>query len=253
MVNMVSIHDVFNIIYKVDELTFNIINYCLQTKTQMIALHDMDFVRLQLLNYLSELGSASTVASSYSQLEAFLKQANMLVTYTAGPLPNEEETEVLEAFLMNGGTWVSFHGSAGGFAEKPRKGEGNWRRIKKFKYHELMGGAFLNHPPHTKFNVDVSHDDSVKHLTDGLPNTFETIDEVYLIELQDKPNTNVFLTTQRTDESARTPPFGFKYDVHPALEGPNGSTLAIGYERKIGKGKVIYMGLGHTHSPKQPK
>ena len=61
----------------------------------------------------------------------------MLVTYTAGPLPNEEETEVLEAFLMNGGTWVSFHGSAGGFAEKPRKGEGNWRRIKKFKYHEL--------------------------------------------------------------------------------------------------------------------
>ena len=38
---------------------------------------------------------------------------------------NEEETEVLEAFLMNGGTWVSFHGSAGGFAEKPRKGEGH--------------------------------------------------------------------------------------------------------------------------------
>ena len=216
------------------------------------ALHDMDFVRLQLLKILSELGYVSTVSASYNRIDAFLRGTNLLLTYTAGPLPNEEETNSLEKFLNNGGTWVSLHGSAGGFAQKPLPGEGKWRRVQKFKYHELMGGVFLNHPPHRKFTLDISHNSNVEHLTDGLPTHFETVDEIYLIELQDIQNTNVFLTTQLTDEQARNPPFGFKYDVHPALEGPKGSTLAIGYERYIGKGKVIYIGLGHTHSKKQP-
>ena len=66
------------------------------------------------------------------------------------------------------------------------------------------------------------------------------------------PNTNVFLSVKKTDQQVRYPHYGFKYDAHPALEGPNGSTLALGYERCIGSGRVIYVALGHAHSELQP-
>ena len=70
--------------------------------------------------------------------------------------------------------------------------------------------------------------------------------------MRDAPNTNVFLSVKKTDEQVRYPLYGFKYDDHPALEGPNGSTLALGYEKYLGLGKVIYISLGHAHSELQP-
>eukprot|EP00944_MAST-04C_sp_MAST-4C-sp1_P015899 g15899.t1 len=212
----------------------------------------MDYVRLELLKYLSEFGYATTVSPSFNQLGDFLGGCRLLITYTAGPIPTEKETQVLESFLVNGGTWFSLHGSSGGFAEKPRAGEGKWRRIKAYRYHDIMGAVFKNHPPHLKFTVDVSHDKCVQHLTSNLPTSFETIDELYLLELRDAPNTNVFLSVKKTDEQVRYPLYGFKYDDHPALEGPNGSTLALGYEKYLGLGKVIYISLGHAHSELQP-
>ena len=53
---------------------------------------------------------------------------------------------------------------------------------------------------------------------------------------------------QCTDEEARPGGVaggaGFIYDDHPALND-GGTTLAVGYERTVGRGGVVYCALGH--------
>jgi type 1 glutamine amidotransferase len=96
-----------------------------------------------------------------------------------------------------------------------------------------------------KFRVDVADRDHP--ITRDLPASFETMDELYLIELQDPALCHVLLTTElRKDPSP--PGFGFFYDKDTSLL-PDGRTRVLGYTREWGKGAVAYIALGHCHSP----
>ena len=115
----------------------------------------------------------------------------------------------------------------------------------KADHHNTLGGFFLNHPPVRKFQVTIA--DRAHALTKNLPASFEVMDELYLIELQDPGASHILLTTELAkDPSPRG--FGFVYNKDTALQ-PDGKTRVLGYTRELGKGSVAYIALGHTHSP----
>ena len=108
-------------------------------------------------------------------------------------------------------------------------------------HHAILGSFFLNHPPLRQFSVDVAN----HPLTEGVPSSFDVMDELYLLELQD-PDLHVLLTTvMKKDPSPEG--FGFVYDEDTSIQ-TDGKTRVLGYLRSVGKGSVIYYGLGHCHS-----
>src|SRR5712692_8213205 len=85
-------------------------------------------------------------------------------------------------------------------------------------------------------------------LTKNLPASFEVMDELYLIELQEPTACHVLLTTELPKDPS-PPGFGFVYDKDTSLM-PDGKTRVLGYTRALGKGGVAYIALGHCHSPR---
>jgi len=115
----------------------------------------------------------------------------------------------------------------------------------KTSHHATLGSFFLNHPPLRKFRVHVTDREHV--ITKDLPASFEVIDELYLIELQEPSTCRVLLTTE-LDKDPSPPGFGFVYDQDTSVL-PDGKTRVLGYTRELGKGGVAYIALGHCHSP----
>lgn len=204
--------------------------------------HDMDFARLQLLGPLYRHGYQTTVAQDFSSLSERLDHSDLLVSYVAGPYPDEAQTRTLSNWLQHGGKWLALHGTSGGRAK--RIGESSrQRQMVRLPHHDLLGAYFLNHPPVRKFRVKV---ETPSHpLLKGLPNEFEVEDELYLVEPIDI--TTTLLTTQLADDPS-PPGFGFYYEEDTSLQ-PDGKTRVLGMERTIGTGSVCYIALGHTHSP----
>ncbi|HUY28709.1 MAG TPA: ThuA domain-containing protein [Candidatus Binataceae bacterium] len=207
--------------------------------------HDMDYARLRLLGLLQENPRIYTsVGNDFDDLARWLPQSRMLITYLAGPFPNPEQNQLLRRWLEAGGRWFALHGTSGGKAvrvEAPRHG----RKMLKGEYHDTLGAFFLNHPPVRKFRVDIADRNHV--LTAGLPASFETSDELYLIELQAPETCHLLLTTE-LEKDPSPPGFAFIYDRDTSLL-PDGKTRVLGYTREIGKGAVTYVALGHCHSP----
>jgi type 1 glutamine amidotransferase len=112
----------------------------------------------------------------------------------------------------------------------------------KAEHHQTLGCFFLNHPPLCEFQVRVSGDHPV---TRGLPNSFTVQDELYLIELQDPDASHILLTTELVEDPS-PPGFGFVYDEDTSVL-PDGKTRVLSYARDIGRGEVVYVGLGHCH------
>jgi uncharacterized protein len=207
--------------------------------------HDMDYARLRILQLLQEYPQLrSTVANDFTDIAKWLPDSQLLITYVAGPHPNDEQNQVLRQWLEAGGRWLALHGTSGDKAV--RVGDtGRARKMVKTSHHETLGGFFLNHPPLRKFLVHVS--DRQHAVTRGLPASFEVIDELYLIELQEPSACQVLLTTE-LDKDPSPPGFGFVYDKDTSLL-PDGKTRVLGYTRELGKGAVTYIALGHCHSP----
>jgi type 1 glutamine amidotransferase len=207
--------------------------------------HDMDYARLRILQLLQEYPQLrSTVANDFTDIAKWLPDSQLLITYVAGPHPNDEQNQVVRQWLEAGGRWLALHGTSGGKAM--RVGEtGRARKMVKTSHHETLGSFFLNHPPLRKFLVHVS--DREHTVTRGLPASFEVIDELYLIELQEPSACQVLLTTE-LDKDPSPPGFGFVYDKDTSLL-PDGKTRVLGYTRELGKGGVTYIALGHCHSP----
>src|SRR5215469_7179745 len=207
------------------------------------AAHDMNYARLRLLGLLQEKEEIyTTVGNDYADIDQWLPQARLLITYVAGPYPDNRQNTLIRDWLANGGQWLALHGTSGGKAE--RVGD-RGRRMVKGDYHDTLGSFFLNHPPVRKFRVHVV--DASSPLTKGLPESFEVSDELYLIEMQHPESTKLLLTTElHHDPSPRG--FGFVYERDTALES-DGKTRVLGYTRQIGRGRVTYFALGHCHSP----
>ena len=204
--------------------------------------HDMDYARLRLLGFLAEHHDiATTVAGDFGDLDKWLVDTRLLVTYVAGPYPDSKQLGALNNWLRGGGRWFALHGTSGGRAARI---EGSsQRQMVREAHHETLGCFFLNHPPVRRFEVAV-HD---RHaLTEGLPRTFETEDELYMVE--PIGDAEVLLTTELPKDPS-PPGFGFHYDADTSLL-PDGKTRVLGYVKPAGHGAVAYVALGHCHSPR---
>ena len=204
--------------------------------------HDMDYARLRLLGFLAEHEDiATTVAGDFGDLGKWLVDTRLLITYVAGPYPDSKQLDALNEWLEGGGRWFALHGTSGGRAARI---EGSsQRQMVREAHHETLGCFFLNHPPVRRFEVAV-HD---RHpLTEGLPQTFETEDELYMVE--PIGDAEVLLTTELPQDPS-PPGFGFHYDADTSLL-PDGKTRVLGYVKPAGDGAVAYVALGHCHSPR---
>ena len=207
--------------------------------------HDMDYARLRLLQLLHKHPHVlTTVANDFTDVAKWLPGSQLLITYVAGPHPNDEQDQVIRQWLEGGGRWFALHGTSGGKAV--RVGETrSARQMVKTSHHDTLGSFFLNHPPLRKFRVHVT--DREHTVTQGLPASFEVIDELYLIELQEPSACHVLLTTE-LDKDPSPPGFGFVYDRDTSVL-PDGKTRVLGYTRELGQGEVAYIALGHCHAP----
>ncbi len=205
--------------------------------------HDHDYARLRLLELLGEQEIKASTANDFIDVERWLPISRLLITYVAGPYPGPDQDRAIRSWINAGGKWLGLHGTTGGRAVRT-DGEDRRRAMVRLEHHDTLGGFFLNHPPVRRFQVKV-HSSNDK-LTDGLPETFETIDEPYMVESSD-PNARVLLTAELgPDNSPRG--FGFQYEADTALL-PDGKTRVMGYTRELGEGGVTYIALGHCHTP----
>ena len=209
--------------------------------------HDIDYARLRILELLCDSGRALTsVASDFADVEDWLSRSDLLVSYVAGPYPDDAQSDAVAEWLAGGGRWLAFHGTSGGRAVPLPDGQPG-RTMKKLRHHAVLGAFFLNHPPIRKFRVDVHDPDHA--LMQGLPASFEVMDELYLVELQAPKQSRVLLST--SDLAADDPApreFGFQYGEDTSV-GADGRTRVLGYLREHGRGAVAYFALGHCHSP----
>ena len=206
--------------------------------------HDMDYARLQLLQKLQANDHlAVTVANDFQDVERWLPGTDLLITYVAGPYPAGTGNEALLNWLENGGRWFALHGTSGGKAVKTEHQGRPVKKMVKAEHHQTLGCFFLNHPPLREFRVSVTGDHRV---TRDLPKRFTVRDELYLIELQDPDASRILLTTELAKDPS-PPGFGFFYDEDTSLQ-PDGKTRVLGYSREIGRGEVVYIGLGHCHA-----
>ena len=206
--------------------------------------HDHDYARLRLLELLRDQQAGASCGNDFNDVQRWLPTSRLLITYVAGPYPNAEQTRAIGEWVEDGGHWLGLHGTAGGRALRDPEAGGR-RRMMKLDHHALVGGYFLSHPPIKKFEVTVA--DAPDKLIDGLPPTFDVIDEPYMIEVQDPENTRVLLTSALGPDWS-PPGFGMVYDEDTSLM-PDGKTRALAFTRAIGRGSVTYVALGHCHSP----
>ncbi len=204
--------------------------------------HDMDYARLRLLQLLQEQpGVLTTVANNFNDMDTWLPGSQFLITYVAGPFLTDAQSDYMRQWLADGGRWLALHGTSGGKAARLESGR---RQMVKTSHHEALGSFFLNHPPLSKFQVHVT--DASHPLTQGLPKSFEVVDELYLIELQDPSASQILLTTELAKDPSPEG-FGFSYEADTSVM-PDGVTRVLGYTRAHGKGGVAYIALGHCHS-----
>lgn len=205
--------------------------------------HDHDYARLRILEFLAEQEIHASTGNDYVDIERWLPISKLLITYVAGPYPDANADRAIRRWLEAGGRWLGLHGTSGGRAA--RIPDSRRRAMVKLEHHETLGGFFINHPPVRRFQVKVEDGDQV--LLDGLPGSFEVIDEPYMIEVQEPSQSRVLLTAELGPDSS-PPGFGFVYESDTALR-EDGKTRVLGYTRDVGEGGVTYIALGHCHTP----
>jgi len=204
--------------------------------------HDHDYARLRLLTLLAETETPASVANDFADMEKWLAVSSLLVSYVAGPYPDDGQCAHLHQWLEAGGHWLALHGTSGGRAERV---DGlAQRRTVRTEHHSLLGSMFLTHPPACRFRVDIS--DTRHPFTKGLGSSFEVEDEPYFIELQAPASAQVLLTADFGD-AGRWPVVETLYGNDTSLQA-DGKTRVLGYTRPVSHGAVTYVALGHCHS-----
>lgn len=189
--------------------------------------HDIDFARLELLKLLAEIPEIRTsVSSDYADVDR-IAAADLLITYTCDLVPTPDESAVLRAFLERGGRWLALHGTNSilriaddGVVDTPDEAP---------EFMELVGTRFAAHPPIEPFKVFVTRADHA--LTQGLRD-FRIEDELYLSRRT--AAIDVLLHTSFTGQCPEFRDADWDEAQVPVL-----------YERRLGKGAVLYLTLGH--------
>ncbi len=196
--------------------------------------HDMDFARLELLKLLGETPAIrTTVDGDYARVGR-LPACDLLVTYTCDVAPAPDQVAALRAFLEAGGRWLALHGTNAvlTFLDDGRIGTSDAHD----DFMDVIGTKFLGHPPIGSFRIDNAAPDHP--LVAGIE-PFEIVDELYLFER--RGDLTPLLTADFTGNIA---PFA-------AAEWRDESS-PIFYERQIGEGGILYLGLGHCRSHYDP-
>ncbi|MBA4180387.1 MAG: hypothetical protein C0506_07355 [Anaerolinea sp.] len=205
--------------------------------------HDHDYARIRILEILEEKDIHCSVANDYRDLETWLPISRLMITYTAGPVLDDRQSEMVHEWMASGGRWLALHGSSGGKAVRIEGSRS--RRMVKMSHHDTLGGFFISHPPVRRFRVDVA--DASNPLTKGLPASFEVIDEPYMVQVLEPEKSRILLTSELGPDPLPQK-FGFNYEEDTALL-PDGKTRVIAFEKPVGDGGVFYTTLGHCHSP----
>lgn len=204
----------------------------------------MDFARLQLLQKLGAWDNLTvTTANDFQDVERWLPGTDFLITYVAGPYPTGTGNRAILDWLESGGRWFALHGTSGGKAVRTEHNGRPVRKMVKAEHHQTLGCFFLNHPPLRAFEVSVAAE---HRITQDLPERFTVQDELYLVELLDPQASRILLTTELAKDPS-PPGFGFFYDNDTSLQ-PDGKTRPLAYARSVGRGEVVYVGLGHCHA-----
>jgi type 1 glutamine amidotransferase len=198
--------------------------------------HDIDYARLELLKLLAEDERVRVrVFEDYTDLDA-IRAADLLVTYTCDVTPTEPQQQALRAYVAGGGRWLALHGTNSilRFLENGRIDTPNDAPL----FMDTLGSIFQAHPPIGSYTVTPT---GVTHpVVDGIP-AFEVTDELYLSEVV--APIEVLLDTEFEGEAGRFIYNRWEKRRHPVL-----------YQRRIDKGAVLYLTLGHCrgHYDLQP-
>ena len=198
--------------------------------------HDIDFARLELLKLLAEDERVRVrVFEDYADLDA-IRSADLLVTYTCDVVPTDEQQQALRAYVAGGGRWLALHGTNSilRFLEDGRIDTPNEAPL----FMDTLGSMFRAHPPIGQYTVSPT---GVEHpVVDGIE-AFDVVDELYLSEVC--APIEVLLDTEFEGDGGRFVYNQWNKQRHPVL-----------YLRRIDKGAVLYLTLGHCrgHYDLQP-
>ena len=155
---------------------------------------------------LARWGIASAERATATEALLHLEGVDLLVVYTDGGELPAEQERSLIQWVESGGALVALHGATASFPQA--RG-----------YLRLLGARFQEHPPLTRFSVFRA--DAQHMITVRLPESFSVEDELYIMEPLSPFHTLLTVRYQ-------------------------GKELPIAWVREQGKGRVCYLGLGHT-------
>ena len=198
--------------------------------------HDFDFVRLELLKLFAEHEHVRvTVSTDYRDCAA-IDAADALITYTSDVIPDDAQTDTLDAFLRAGKRWFALHGTNA--LLRYEKGRGWVAPRSNPRFFQMVGSQFVAHPPIQPFIVKACDDHP---LVAGIE-PFEADDEIYLCRFFGE-----YRSLLETEFAGEAP--GFDESNWSDLD-----TVPIMYLHPWGDNEVLYLNLGHArgHYDMQP-
>jgi type 1 glutamine amidotransferase len=126
----------------------------------------------------------------------------------------QEQAEAVRDFVAEGNGFYSLHNNSHVSLTSPI-------------YREVMGGAYIGHPPLRPFKVRVV--DKSHPITQGIED-FMVNDEQHYVAY-DKDHGHIFLEAENVD--------GLGYEDH-------GTKSISGWAHEYGKGRVVFTAVGHT-------
>ena len=134
----------------------------------------------------------------------------------------EEQGKAIKDFVLNGNGFYAYHNSS---------------HISLYSkdYRDVMGGAYIGHPPLRPFKVRVTNPDHP--ITRGVRDFMVTDEQHYVT--YDKDPQHIILRSENVD--------GLRYENH-------GTQAVAGWAYDFGKGRVVFTTPGHTlHALWQPE
>jgi hypothetical protein len=134
----------------------------------------------------------------------------------------EEQGKAIKEFVLAGNGFYALHNSS-------------HVSLYSKDYREVMGGAYIGHPPLRPFKVRVVNPDHP--ITRGVGDFVVTDEQHYVT--YDKDPKHIILRSENID--------GLRYEDH-------GTQAIAGWAYEIGKGRVVFTAVGHTlHAMWQPE
>lgn len=159
---------------------------------------------------------------AYSGYERYLENASSFPRETPEAWITEDQGEAVKDFVARGNGFYSLHNNS-------------HLSLSSKSYREVMGGAYIGHPPLRPFKVTIAKKDHP--ITQGVQD-FMVNDEQHFV-VYDKDPQNIILRAENID--------GLAY-------GDHGTQSISGWAHEYSKGRVVFTAVGHNiHAMWQPE